>query len=190
MLGNAMFTMVESRTTISCAPAMTASASPDRLAAGDRFEPAGASSRFTRRTLPAVGRDDGELGTMATSGLAGKLGVTADNRTLVLGPAPDAVLAELFDPNRRATSTPYDVIVAFCADRKALTKHAPSLPTRLTTTGGLWLLWIKKASGVATDIGEADVRAAGLETGLVDNKIAAIDETWSGLRFVRRLADR
>jgi hypothetical protein len=96
----------------------------------------------------------------------------------------------LFDPNRRATSTPYDVIIACCPDRKSLMKYASTLPQRLTTNGGLWLLWIKKASGVATDIGEAEVRAAGLEIGLVDNKIAAIDATWSGLRFVRRLADR
>ena len=56
--------------------------------------------------------------------------------------------------------------------------------------GVLWLAWPKRSSGVATDIGEADVRAAGLATGLVDTKIAAIDEVWSGLRFVRRLVDR
>src|SRR5580698_5282935 len=110
---------------------------------------------------------------MATT-LAGKLGVTADTRTLVIGPAPEPVVAELFDPHRRAAGAPYDVVVAFCPDRRSLEQQAASLPERLTVGGGLWLLWIKRASGVPTDIGEADVRAIGLQTGLVDNKIAAI----------------
>jgi hypothetical protein len=124
------------------------------------------------------------------STLAAKLGINESSRTLVVGPAPDAVVEQLFDPMRRATSAPYDVIVACCPDRRALDRHAASLPDRLTVAGGLWLLWPKRSSGVATDIGEADVRATGLATGLVDVKIATIDETWSGLRFVRRLADR
>jgi hypothetical protein len=123
-------------------------------------------------------------------GLAAKLGVNADARTAVVGPVPDAVVAQLFDPHRHPSSPPYEVIIAACPDRRALERHCAGLPDRLTTTGGLWLLWPKRASGVATDIGEADVRATGLATGLVDVKIAAVDETWSGLRFVRRLADR
>jgi hypothetical protein len=125
---------------------------------------------------------------MAT--LAAKLGVTSDSRTLVVGPGPRDVVEQLFSPLRRPTAHPYDVILAFCPDRRALDHHATSLPARLTTAGAFWLAWPKRSSGVPTDIGEADVRAAGLDTGLVDNKIAAIDETWSGLRFVRRLADR
>ena len=122
--------------------------------------------------------------------LAGKLGIRESTRTLVVGPAPDAVVDVLFDPHRRPGRDPYDAIVAFCPDRRALDRHAASLPDRLTVAGGLWLLWPKRSSGVQTDIGEADVRATGLATGLVDVKIAAIDDTWSGLRFVRRLADR
>jgi len=122
--------------------------------------------------------------------LAGKLGIRDSTRTLVVGPAPAAIVAVLFDPHRRPGRDPYDVIVAFCPDRRALDRHAASLPDRLTVAGGLWLLWSKRASGVTTDIGEADVRATGLATGLVDVKIAAIDDIWSGLRFVRRLADR
>jgi hypothetical protein len=124
------------------------------------------------------------------SSLAAKLGVKESSRTLVVGPAPDSVVEQLFGPMRRPTSAPYDVIMAFCPDRQALDRHAATLPDRLTVAGGLWLTWPKRSSGVATDIGEADVRAVGLATGLVDVKIAAIDETWSGLRFVRRLADR
>jgi hypothetical protein len=124
------------------------------------------------------------------SALAAKLGVKDSSRTLVVGPAPDSVVEQLFSPMRRPTSAPYDVIVAFCPDRRTLDRNAASLPDRLTVAGGLWLSWPKRSSGVKTDIGEADIRAVGLATGLVDVKIAAIDEIWSGLRFVRRLADR
>jgi hypothetical protein len=50
----------------------------------------------------------------------------------------------------------------------------------------LWIAWPKRASGITTDVGEADVRAAGLAHGLVDYKVCAINETWSGLKFARR----
>jgi hypothetical protein len=122
--------------------------------------------------------------------LAGKLGVTPERRTLAVGPVPDAVRDQLGGADHHPSPEPYDVVVAFNADRAMLDRHVSKLPARLSIAGGLWLCWPKKSSGVVTDIGEADVRAAGLEVGLVDNKIAAIDETWSGLRFVRRLTDR
>jgi hypothetical protein len=122
--------------------------------------------------------------------LAEKLGFAPDRRSLVVGPAPDSVIDQLFAPQRRPSAAPYDVILAVCPDRRALKKRAPQLAPRLTAAGALWLAWPKRASGVVTDIGENDVREAGLAAGLVDNKIAAIDETWSGLRFVRRLVDR
>lgn len=127
---------------------------------------------------------------MAGTALAAKLGVRPEVRTLVVGPAPEPVIAQLYQPARRAGAAPYDVIIAFCPDRRLLERSALRYADRITVNGALWLLWIKRSSGVATDIGEADVRAIGLETGLVDNKIVAIDEMWSGLRFVRRLADR
>jgi hypothetical protein len=116
--------------------------------------------------------------------------VAPSSRTLVLGPAPEGVLAQLFTPSRRAAAKEYDVIIAFCRNRNELDRHAASCPARLTTAGGLWLCWLKRASGIPSDIGESDVQLTGLATGLVDVKIAAIDENWSGLRFVRRLADR
>ena len=81
---------------------------------------------------------------------------------------------------------PYDVIVAFCPDHASLLRHTTTLPPRLAPRGGLWLAWPKKASGVVTDTGEADVHRTGLATGLVDVKVAAIDEVWSGFRFVHR----
>jgi hypothetical protein len=122
--------------------------------------------------------------------LAAKLGVTADSRALVVGPAPDPLLAALFGPHRRLGAQPYDVIVAFCRSRADLDRHVDRLPDRLTLAGGLWLAWPKRSSGIATDIGETEVREAGIATGLVDNKIAAIDDVWAGLRFVRRRSDR
>ena len=56
----------------------------------------------------------------------------------------------------------------------------------LDVNGGLWIAWPKRASGVATDITEDTVREVGLPTGMVDNKVCAIDDTWSGLRLVLR----
>jgi len=61
---------------------------------------------------------------------------------------------------------------------------------RMTPAGGLWIAWPKKASGVTTDVTENVIREVALPTGLVDNKVCAIDDTWSGLRFVFRRADR
>ncbi|MFZ0040912.1 MAG: DUF3052 domain-containing protein, partial [Solirubrobacteraceae bacterium] len=101
-----------------------------------------------------------------------------------LGNLPDGV--EL----RRRADGRFDVIVAFFVERSALERRLPGLADALEQDGGLWLAWPKRASGVATDLGDGVVRAAGLAAGLVDNKVCAIDATWSGLRFVVRLADR
>jgi len=85
---------------------------------------------------------------------------------------------------------PYDVIVLFAKSGQELARALAAARERLDPAGGLWVAWPKKASGIATDITEAEVRARGLATGLVDNKVCAIDDTWSGLRFVVRLVDR
>jgi hypothetical protein len=84
----------------------------------------------------------------------------------------------------------FDVIVFFTDSRAALADQFAVLVARLTTSGGLWIAWPKKASGMQTDLTEDIVREIGLGHGLVDNKVCAVDETWSGLRFVRRLKDR
>jgi hypothetical protein len=84
----------------------------------------------------------------------------------------------------------FDVIVCFARSVKELARDLPALPSQLDPTGGLWIAWPKKSSGVPTDLTEAEVRARGLGLGLVDNKVCAIDDVWSGLRFVVRLADR
>lgn len=83
-----------------------------------------------------------------------------------------------------------DVVVFFVTRRSELERRFPKLAGHLAPAGGLWVAWPKRASGVATDLGEGAVRSIGLAAGLVDNKVCAVDDTWSGLRFVYRLADR
>ena len=83
-----------------------------------------------------------------------------------------------------------DVIVLFARSLAELRRVFERLRKSLHRNGGLWVAWPKKASGVETDLGENQIRALGLASGLVDNKVCAIDDTWSGLRFVVRLVDR
>lgn len=83
-----------------------------------------------------------------------------------------------------------DFALMFVANRRALEKTFPRLMDRLETNGMLWVAWPKKAAKVETDLTETVVREYGLAEGLVDIKICAVDETWSGLKFVRRMKDR
>jgi hypothetical protein len=121
-----------------------------------------------------------------------KLGIKEGHRVLLAG-APDGFdLGPLpgVEVHHRAGRTPYDVIVTFTPDRKALDQRFVPLSARLVSNGGLWVAWPKRSSGLATDLDENIVRDVGLAAGLVDNKVCAIDQTWSGLRFVVRLRDR
>lgn len=102
----------------------------------------------------------------------------------VLGALPDGV---------RTTSRAVaglDVAVFFTKERATLKKKFAALAKAIAPAGALWIAWPKKASGVLSDLDDNVVRAIGLEGGLVDIKVCAIDETWSGLKFVVRLADR
>jgi hypothetical protein len=83
-----------------------------------------------------------------------------------------------------------DVIVAFVTTERVLANAVAKARPRLTPAGGLWIAWPKRTSGVTTELTENVVREILLASGLVDNKVCAIDETWSGLRGVIRLADR
>ena len=83
-----------------------------------------------------------------------------------------------------------DVVVYFVERRAALERDFPVLAAKLETNGMLWIAWPKKTSGRATDLNENLIRDTGLGFGLVDVKVCAIDETWSGLKFVIRLKDR
>lgn len=83
-----------------------------------------------------------------------------------------------------------DLIHFFTTSRSELQKSFPRLKTCLAENGILWISWPKGGSGIATDLKENVVREIGLATGLVDVKVCAVDETWSGLKFVYRLKDR
>lgn len=83
-----------------------------------------------------------------------------------------------------------DFIHAFFVRRTDLASEFPRLEAALAKAGMLWISWPKKSSPLAGDLSETDVRAIGLENGLVDVKVCAVDEHWSGLKFVRRLKDR
>jgi hypothetical protein len=87
-------------------------------------------------------------------------------------------------------SAPLDVIVLFTTRRADLERRFGRLARALDPAGGLWIAWPKKASGAETDLDQAAVMEVGLATGLVDNKVCAVDETWSGLRFVVRKENR
>jgi hypothetical protein len=131
---------------------------------------------------------------MATTPLPRKLGIKPEARLGLLR-APDGFAETLGElpPGvtvRRRAQGPLDVIVAFFVRRGELARRLPLLRDALEPAGGLWIAWPKRSSGVATDLEDNVVRRLGLEAGLVDNKVCAIDETWSGLRFVFRLRDR
>ena len=102
----------------------------------------------------------------------------------LLGALPDTVAV------RSRARGPLDVIVFFTLRRAELERRLPALRRAMDPAGGLWIAWPKRSSGVETDLTEDIVRALGLANRLVDNKVCAIDETWSGLRLVIRLEDR
>ena len=125
--------------------------------------------------------------------LAAKLGIKSEH-AVALDNAPDSFVIEGLPPGVRPTMRPgrteYDVILAFCPDRARLARRLPALLERTTTAGMIWVAWPKRSSGVPTDLDENGVRELALPLGVVDVKVCAVDETWSGLKLVRRLANR
>ncbi len=83
-----------------------------------------------------------------------------------------------------------DLIILFTDSQRSLKKEFKSLARKLSQNGMLWIAWPKKTSGVATDLSDNTVRQIGLDCGLVDVKVCAVNEIWSGLKFVYRLKDR
>lgn len=125
-----------------------------------------------------------------------KLGIKPGFRVGVVHPPDhlDTLLADLPEGARclrlRAGAPRYDVILLFALNQRTLERAWARAAEALDTDGGLWVGWPKKSSPLHTDLAESFVRSLGLEAGLVDNKICAIDEDWSGLRFVYRVDDR
>jgi len=124
--------------------------------------------------------------------LVDKLGIKSGARLRFVSEPKgfDALLGELPEGSRFATSGALDFAILFAKARSDLVKGFARLRDRLEPNGMLWVAWPKKTSGVETDLTEGVVRTFGLESGLVDVKVCAIDDTWSGLKFVRRLKDR
>ena len=117
-----------------------------------------------------------------------KLGIKPGHRVMLLN-APEGFALDGVAPVTRASGFA-DVILSFHTERKELERRLPVLRERMEQAAGLWIAWPKRASKRPTDITDDVVRALALANRLVDNKVAAIDETWSGLRLVIRLKDR
>ncbi|MEK6700959.1 MAG: DUF3052 domain-containing protein [Planctomycetota bacterium] len=122
-----------------------------------------------------------------------KLGIKPGHRVALIQAPKGFALGELPEgatTSARLNGGPFNVLLLFAKDSAAMEKYFDSARAVMTIDGGLWVCWPKKASGVETDLTETEVRESGLETGLVDNKVCAVDDTWSGLRFVVRVKDR
>lgn len=125
--------------------------------------------------------------------LARKLGIVEDRRVLALS-APEGFTA-LLEPLPAGVkmvrgAAAFDVAVVFVRSVNGLQERLSKLEPRLVSGARLWVGWPKKSSGVRTDCSFETVQRAGLDLGLVDTKVCAIDETWSGLCFMRRRSDR
>jgi len=122
--------------------------------------------------------------------LAKKLGLKPGSKLRTIN-APDEFITWLEPmPELASDDEPADVIVAFLTDKELLLPSVETATPLLTNRGGLWIAWPKKASKVPTNITEDTLREVILPLGLVDNKVCAISQIWSGLRFVRRLPSR
>jgi hypothetical protein len=122
-----------------------------------------------------------------------KLGIKAGFRVR-LANAPEEVRTELHEALADCTvvqrEDELDFAVLFTRSSAELTREFPPMAKLLAPAGMLWVSWPKKSSGVATDVDENVVRRIGLDAGLVDVKVCAVTEVWSGLKFVRRVKDR
>ena len=123
-----------------------------------------------------------------------KLGIKPQFHVLLLD-APADVKAELKDALATCQivkdgRAPLDFAMIFVKSTSELKKQFAQVAKKLAPAGMLWVSWPKNTSGVATDLTEHDVRSIGLEAGLVDVKVCAVSEIWSGLKFVIRVKDR
>jgi hypothetical protein len=136
---------------------------------------------------------------MATAGysetpLVKKLGIKPGFKLCIIDSPENywALLGEL--PSnvhiRELGAGPFDFIHIFVKDKARLEAWMGALKERMLPSGMIWVSWPKKSSKVATDLNENSVRDIALQSGLVDTKVAAVDDTWSGLKLVIRLRDR
>ena len=126
--------------------------------------------------------------------LAKKLGIKEGFRVMFAN-APDKFQDELGElpagvEISNKGNKPFNLIILFVDSERMLKKQFSKLAGKLLRNGMLWIAWPKKSSGVATDLSFDNVQQIGLREGLVDVKICAVNEIWSGLKFVYRLKDR
>lgn len=141
---------------------------------------------------------------MAQAGYSGtplikKLGVK-DGQSALLVAVPDTILPlnnfqnwahlKVAKTPRGISGGPFDYIHFFTANKEALIAALPNLKKQLEQNGLVWISWPKKSSGVASTVSENDIRHHALKTGLVDVKVCAVDEIWSGLKLVIPVKDR
>lgn len=125
-----------------------------------------------------------------------KLGIKEGAKVLLIDPPDEA--DELLQPLPAGVALkrglrgrgPFDVILLFVRDQAGFTKRFDAARARLDVAGGLWVAFPKKASGLQKDLNEDGVRRRGLAAGLVDNKVCAVSDVWSGLRLCVRVKDR
>ncbi|HEX6715921.1 MAG TPA: hypothetical protein VF088_02350 [Pyrinomonadaceae bacterium] len=126
--------------------------------------------------------------------LVKKLGIKEGSRIALVNAPKDfqSTLGELPEQVEfvKQTAKSLDIILLFVLTERALARDFTKVAARLATNGMIWVAWPKKSSGVTTDLSFDRVQRIGLDAGLVDVKICAIDDTWSGLKFVYRLKDR
>jgi len=118
-----------------------------------------------------------------------KLGIIGDAVFVVVDGPPgfEDTLGDYGDAVwQQSLMSPVDVVVGFFTARSKLNSAWPRLTKAAAPNGGIWIAWPKRSSGVVTDISENTLRDDILPSGWVDNKVCAIDDTWSGLRFVLR----
>lgn len=134
--------------------------------------------------------NDPNLARYSGTPLVSKLGIKPGHLVFLISPPADFdhTLGALPDRAQVATSgaKSVDVVVFFVRSSAELIDGLAAATAALKSNGGLWIAWPKKSSGVKTDLHEQMLRDIVLPTGLVDNKVCAIDATWSGLRFVWR----
>jgi hypothetical protein len=122
-----------------------------------------------------------------------KLGLASGQRLLLVTPPPhadDLLAGAPAGITRLARGAQFDVALAFVRSRRELAVALGKLLPKLAASGMIWIAWPKKASGVVTDVTEDAVREIALPMGIVDVKVCAIDATWSGLKLLRRRAQR
>jgi len=123
------------------------------------------------------------------SPLVKKLGIKANHRVTVIGAAREWTVPDLpasVRLNRRRDATTSDVVIAFFREGASLEREIAALSKSITTDGALWIAWPRKAAGHRSDITDNVVRAVVLPLGLVDVKVAALDDDWSSLKMVWR----